>query len=376
MTTIALNSTLIIGSQDDDQGTTATSVEIDGTATSPVTIQGASVAEPSAEDPVFKVEDGYTLTLSHVAITGGDVSGIQNSGTLNVLYSVLMANTAGSGANGGAIDNEGSDGSATLIISDTALLDNTASGNGGAIYNGPGAMTFIANSTLSGNHATEGGAVYGYPPLMGLAAGVFLPAGVLDSDGPPVIITNSTLSGNTSSSGAALSYGPGQDRDLAVRSTILDDENECGSAIVDDGHNLLTPSESNGNSESNSCGLATGTPNLFTDPELSPAGLVYNGGPTQTIALLAGSLALGAGDCQSDAGASGYSYPQVYTDQRGIGYPRGNPCDVGAFEQQVLLATPTWTATVPVRQPVRPIPPRRLSFRRAPPPPRHRVPRP
>src|SRR5206468_427787 len=49
-----------------------------------------------------------------------------------------------------------------------------------------------------------------------------------------------------------------------------------------------------------------------------------NGGPTQTMALLAGSPAADAGD---DAGAPAY-------DQRGPGFPRvvGGAIDIGAFE--------------------------------------------
>jgi hypothetical protein len=65
------------------------------------------------------------------------------------------------------------------------------------------------------------------------------------------------------------------------------------------------------------------------DPKLGP--LASNGGPTKTMALLAGSKAIDAGD---NAGAPA-------TDQRGAGFPRkkdGNfdgsaIVDIGAFER-------------------------------------------
>jgi hypothetical protein len=57
---------------------------------------------------------------------------------------------------------------------------------------------------------------------------------------------------------------------------------------------------------------------LFADPQL--AALADNGGPTETMALAAGSPAIDVGTSCPD------------TDQRGM--PRNGPCDAGAFEYQ------------------------------------------
>jgi hypothetical protein len=264
----------------------------------------------------------------------------------------LLDNTTA--GNGGAISNYAAagdgTGTATLLVTGSTFDQNQAA-EGGAIYDAPGATAFIANSTLSGNRAGDGGAVYDFTPELGLAAGTFLPADVQDT---AVIITNSTLSDNTGS-GAALSDGSSvQPQELAARSTILDDANECSSAIGDDGHNLMP-------SEDTSCGLDTsgGSGDVFQDPGFGGE-LANNGGLTDTIALGAGSAAIGAGDCKAEGGgASSYSYPQVSTDQRG--YPRGTSgaslCDIGAFEHQIPPATPTWTRVVQPQQPVRAIPP-------------------
>jgi hypothetical protein len=65
---------------------------------------------------------------------------------------------------------------------------------------------------------------------------------------------------------------------------------------------------------------------LDTDPGLAP--LADNGGPTETMALLTGSVAIGAGEatCLDATGEP------LATDQRLL--PRQSPCDVGAFQVQ------------------------------------------
>ncbi len=65
---------------------------------------------------------------------------------------------------------------------------------------------------------------------------------------------------------------------------------------------------------------------------LAPLG--PNGGPTETIALESGSAAIDAGEagCVDAFGAP------LKTDQRGL--PRGNPCDIGAFEVQPVPPAP------------------------------------
>ncbi len=64
---------------------------------------------------------------------------------------------------------------------------------------------------------------------------------------------------------------------------------------------------------------------------LDPAGLQNNGGPTKTIALMPGSIAINAG---LDANAAG-----LPTDQRGTGYARivGSSVDIGAYELSLPL---------------------------------------
>jgi hypothetical protein len=80
----------------------------------------------------------------------------------------------------------------------------------------------------------------------------------------------------------------------------------------------------------NQCGFAGPGDKINTgDPKLGP--LAPNGGPTQTVALVAGSPAIDAGDpagCSDDDGVA------LAADQRGISRPQGARCDIGAFELQ------------------------------------------
>jgi hypothetical protein len=59
---------------------------------------------------------------------------------------------------------------------------------------------------------------------------------------------------------------------------------------------------------------------ITTDPMLGP--LQDNGGPMQTMMLMAGSSAIDAG----------YNPACAATDQRGVPRPQGANCDIGAVE--------------------------------------------
>ncbi|MFI5396905.1 MAG: choice-of-anchor Q domain-containing protein [Candidatus Binatia bacterium] len=75
-----------------------------------------------------------------------------------------------------------------------------------------------------------------------------------------------------------------------------------------------------------------------TDPVLDPTGFHRNGGPTQTIALQAGSPAITAGD-ESVCAAP----PVNSLDQRGYVRPGdgATKCSIGAYEYNSVPASPT-----------------------------------
>lgn len=313
---------------DDDA---ASSGDLDVTAD--LTLSGAgadaAVIDGIGGDRVFEILAGV-VDISNVTIRNGLAGfpgggGINNLGTLTLTDCILSNNsTTGSGgglfgARGGAILNqggaltvtactltgnsggEGGAGGALVVaggvatLADCTLSENVATpfgsfpggvrgGGGGALVADGSAVVALTNCTLSGNSAAAGGA---------LAA--------TDS---VVTLTNCTLSGNSATIGGAI-YSVESEPATEIRlvNTIVANSTSggnCSSAVIDDGHNLQYP------------GADCGATIASLDPQLDPAGLQDNGGPTQTIALLENSFAIDAGDSAVCAGP-----PVNGLDQRG-----------------------------------------------------------
>ena len=249
---------------------------------------------------IFNTTTGI-LTISNSTISGNSVSGIvpQNRGS-----------------DGGGIDNSG-----TLTISNSTLSDNKAESAGGGINNS-GSLT-VSNSTFSNNTVEGGGSTTTYSgPNFGGAI----------SNGGSLTVNNSTLSGNT-----AYGYGSGIAGGGTIRNTIIAGNRntypytspdnkyyDVSGAFTSLGYNLIGGSP--GNQGFGVTGDIVGTADNPIDPRLAP--LDFNGGPTQTIALLPDSPAIDAGD------------PIVLdtdpiTDQRGLPRVSNGRADIGAFEVQV-----------------------------------------
>ena len=236
-----------------------------------------------------------TVTNSTVANNSAGYSGgaILSGGALTVTNSTFSGNSAGEG---GGIANP-ADG-ATLMVTNSTFVGNTAAGGGlggGAIINAGGGLLAVTNSTFYGNRADYGAVSGGgiYNQNFGNSARV-----------TNTIIANSTAGGN-----------------CAV--------GDFGGSVTDGGHNVA---------DDGSCGF-TGTLS-DTNPMLDPAGLATHGGPTQTIALQAGSSAINAGD-ESVCAAP----PVNNLDQRGYVRPGAGAtrCSIGAYEYKAGPASSTCT---------------------------------
>src|SRR5208282_2854083 len=122
-----------------------------------------------------------------------------------------------------------------------------------------------------------------------------------------------TFSGNkaTTAGGAIDRKAPGA---VKVKGSILaaSTPGNCGGTITDKGYNI---------SDDSSCAFsATGSQNSVSNVGLDTNGLQSNGGPTQTIALLAVSPAIDA--IASAACTDQASSPKALTtDQRGYARP-------------------------------------------------------
>jgi hypothetical protein len=318
-----------------------------------VTIVGSTITGNSAGDG----GDGADFGSGGNGATGapgGSGGGIDNAGgTLDVEGSTISGNRAGNGGSGGEGDvggsaNEGGDGGGIYSTGELFVRDSTVSGNRGGDggngglgdtgsggdggFGGSGAgvrsvgATLITNTTLSGNATGAGGggglgSPAGLTRYGGIGGGVYLPSGATGE------FTNVTIAGNRAGQGGAMALGNGvsatENNSVIASNTGID---ECaGGAFTDGGHNI---------------GFGdTRCPGIHGDPRLGP--LHDNGGPTPTMALLAGSPAI-----DLVPATSGQLCPD--TDQRGLARPQGASCDAGAYEvAPPVLAGAGATATGP-----------------------------
>ncbi len=249
---------------------------------------------------------------------GGSGGGIYSRGRLTVTASTLNGNRAGVGGIGG----QGASGATPPGLDGAG----GPGGSGGGVFSSAGAVRLI-NDTLLGNVAGTGGAG-------GRSGG----SGGHGGDGGAVAVTaghslvrNATIAGNRAGGGGAHRFtagppgalgaggglfvrSPRPADDMTLQNTIVASSIGAGcataprSAITNGGHDL-------------SYGDRT-CPGKEGNPKLGP--LRDYGGPTRTLALPAGSAAIGQiprrnGHCPA-------------TDQRGVRRPEGKACDIGAYE--------------------------------------------
>jgi predicted outer membrane repeat protein len=264
----------------------------------------------------------WTITLSQISGNQGSAGAgfrIASSPTITVDRSTISGNV-GTGVGAGLyLVSTGN-----LTVTNSTIAGNVTSSNGGGISASAAATVVITNSTIANNEAkgTSGGG--------GITIGT-----------ASLTVNNSTIAGNLASNASGLGGGirrTGATGSVTLNSTIVAD-NTANGAGGDDIHATNATAIAGGNNlvEDVSAGNFTldGTNITGVDPLLSA--LAANGGPTETIALKAGSPAL-------DQGSNVLGLTE---DQRGAGFPRVLNAipDVGAYEG--FTTVPTAQATLP-----------------------------
>jgi hypothetical protein len=271
---------------------------------------------------VFSVSGGVTASFMGLTISGGLAvpgGGIFNLGTTSVSNSNIADNSKG------GIDNY----AGTLTISDSTVAGNSGV-YGGGIFNNYDSTTIISASTITGNSAQNGGGVDNYGTLtvtnstIAGNSGTF--GGGIDNL-KALTVTNCTITDNSAiNGGGILSSGT-----AILNNTIV----ALNTGAIGDLSGMVAPSSAyNLIGTGGSAGLlnaVNGNEVGVANPSLAP-GLADNGGSTETIALLPGSPAIGAGS-NALAVDPTTGQPLVY-DQRGPGFPRieNGTVDIGAFE--------------------------------------------
>jgi hypothetical protein len=160
----------------------------------------------------------------------------------------------------------------------------------------------------------------------------------------PITVTGSTVTGNGAEAATVEGANLFGSDSIAIRDTIVSSPRGGGAncshvrGIGGEGAPVLGGSEGFNIDDGSSCGFTQPSDHSGVDPGLAPS-LADNGGPTQTLALLPGSIAIDAG---SAFGAT--------TDQRGTPRPSdlptianvagGDGSDIGAFEASPIASPP------------------------------------
>ena len=272
-----------------------------GSGTDDETSEGGGLAN---DDGVVSVTDSTVAGNSALSSSTGGQSlgggifsaGNYGGGTVTVTASTVSANTATGriGFGGGIYSADNGTSGDTVTLDNSTVADNTISsspgeGYGVGLYNGGHSALSVANSTIVGNLSTPSDPENGN--------GIYNDGGAGETKMEATIVADS---------------GPGQD---------------CDGVITDDGYNI---------DDDGTCGLSPPSISDYATLSRTLGPLADNGGPTQTMALLAASPAIDyvpAPDCPP-------------TDQRGVA--RTAPCDIGAYDTDGLIAQAvTFTSTAP-----------------------------
>jgi len=265
--------------------------------------------------------DGSSLA-SPITISGNNSVEVMsvNSGKILTINTLMIAN--GRASNGGGIYNGG-----TLTVTNSTFSNNSASNSGGGIDNSHGTMLTVTDSTFTGNSGGSGGAINNNVAMNvsnstffnNNAAGV---GGGIDngSGGVGTTVTNTTFSGNTTASSLD-GGGIGNFGELTLKNSIIANSGTGGDCHIGGAGSLTA--DSHNLADDNTCGSAT----QKTSVQINLQSLASNGGPTQTMALGAGSAAIDVGDDGVCIAA-----PVNNLDQRGKLRTQGASCDVGAYE--------------------------------------------
>ena len=314
----------------------------DGSGEGPVTVSG------NAQSRIFQIDSGVMATISGITITDGNATrtggsgrggglvnygnayltnctisgsssassggGLENYGNAMLTGCTISGNYAA--ARGGGLANyfsitNGSSNAARLILSNCTITGNSASGTGGGLYTN-GIITDLTDCTIWNNSAAAGGGVA--------------------NDGMTVNLTDCTVSGNSGSGGGLFGLSSAS---WSLYSTIVAGNTQSGSGANDitdqatsevmGSYNLIGDGGSGGISNGSNHNIVLTTQ---TENELRLGPLGSYGGPTETLPLLVGSAAIGAG-------TSSFPNPDliITTDQRGLPLDSPEP-DIGAFQIQ------------------------------------------
>jgi hypothetical protein len=263
---------------------------------------------------------GGTLNLencvidgNYAYINGGGLYNRRDKNSAVTLTHCTFRNNA-AGTYGGGLDTLD-----TVVLTDCTITSNQAY-RGGGLYDAGSEYSSLTDCTFYDNSA--GGSITAYGG--GLAI-----YGTVPNHGPVLIAC--TITGNTGYRSAGMAVNVFAK--IQMSDTIVAGNTKNSGAASDIG-GFFSEGSVSGSSNligtGGSGGLNPATNQLNVPvSQLGLAPLGFYGGLTETIALMAGSAAIGTGSIQGGV------------DQRGFARPQGAPSDVGAFQTGPLVVNTT-----------------------------------
>lgn len=304
-----------------------------------LTIEGSRIRENISAGNgggIYNSSTGKTtVTNSTIALNRADAGGggsadgggiyVHQPGTLDLSTSTVRENHAQRHGGGiGVHRREAADGGLVpeAVIRRSTLTENTTGvGRGGGLWVNGLANLDVINSTFTGNSAgADGGAIGAgdslrirFSTIVGNTGGTHTGSSIggVSANAGDFSMVGTVVAGN-------LSYSDPNPTDL-----YLNAGTEYGPVV----YNLV------GTARETAASLLNGSTTNHLDSALDPDvdDLADNGGPTPTMALLAGSLAV---DFVPTEECRGFDGAPLTVDQRGEPRPSGAACDAGAFEVQ------------------------------------------
>jgi predicted outer membrane repeat protein len=294
----------------------------------PLVLKGVTISNGKAERGGGLFNSRGKVSITNCTFSGNEAEknggGLYNKeGEVSISHCIFSGNAV---QHGGGLSNKGG----KVSITNCTFSGNEATGSGGGLFNNQKGEVSIGQCTFSDNTAQHGGGLANEGRLSirnctiaGNTARAW-GGGLSNNFGSDASISFSTFVNNTASIAGGLhtGYPP-----LHISATIVANntakhnpkQNGCRD-LISFGYNLESGDD---------CFYAfTRTDQHNIDPALDPTGLQHNGGPTPTIALQAGSPAIGAV-------TEDILCPD--TDQRGWLRPSGiTSCDSGAYQSSYL----------------------------------------
>ena len=244
---------------------------------------GVTIA-PLLATPLFTVSNG-TMTVERINFGGQSTALFEVSGSAHL---ILSRCTIGKGTCWGTAPLTNDGGMITLqycTIAGMELLNGTASTS--AIWQNFGSLVMV-HCTVAGNLG---------PNAIEIVGGAFT-------------MGNCLVAGNLTSTGTAA--------------------NQIKGAVTSLGYNLIGSAP-----DMTLTGTTTGNQLNVADPLLDPEGLNWNGGPTRTIALMAGSPAIDKGQLLGEVAADQRGRVRPIDNRAVRNAVGGDGSDIGAFEVDV-----------------------------------------